>query len=278
MDTRLRLKHEALRAILAKTGGLVIAYSGGVDSSLVLRVAVDALADRALAVTATSPTYPSHEVEEAIRLARGLGARHRVISTDELEMDAFASNPPGRCYYCKTELFQRLLDIARDEGLAVVADGANVDDVKDYRPGHRAAAELGIRSPLREAGLGKADVRVLSHALGLPTWDKPSFACLASRFPYGDRITEDKLAQVSAAERVLRDLGFSQLRVRHHGDMARIEVDPGEFATIIGQGNREAIVQALRELGYLYVTLDLAGYRMGSMNEPLKAKACQETR
>ncbi len=269
MDFELKHKHDTLRTILAETGGLVIAYSGGVDSSLLLKVAVDVLGDRALAVTATSPTYPSHEVDEAIRLADELGARYRIISTSELEMETFAANPPDRCYHCKTELFRKLLDIAREEGLRVVADGANVDDTGDYRPGHRAAAELGIRSPLIEAGLGKADIRALSHELGLPTWNKPSFACLASRFPYGDRITEEKLARVAAAEHVLHDLGFTQLRVRHHGDIARIEVEPSEFAKIIQDGNRERIVCALRELGYLYVTLDLTGYRMGSMNEGL---------
>jgi uncharacterized protein len=271
MNEDLRRKYERLKAVLGELGGVVIAYSGGADSSLLLKVAVDVLGPRALAVTATSPTYPPKEVEEATRLARELGARHRIIGTDELEMDAFANNPPERCYYCKTELFQKLLDIAREEGLAVVADGANLDDVGDYRPGLRAGAELGVRSPLREAGLTKDDVRALSRELGLPTWDKPSFACLASRFPYGDRITADSLKQVAAAEQMIRELGFQQIRVRHHGDTARIEVDPTEFPAIIQPQHRDRIVRAFRELGYLYVTLDLAGYRTGSMNEPLKA-------
>jgi len=270
-NSDLHSKHDRLRGLLRELGGVVVAYSGGVDSSLLLKVAVDVLGPRALAVTAISPTYPPKEVEEAVALARQLGARHRIIETDELGIEAFANNPPERCYYCKAELFQKLLDIAREEGLPVVADGANADDVGDYRPGLRAGAELGVRSPLREAGLGKDDVRALSRELGLPTWDKPSFACLASRFPYGDRITPRALQQVAAAERVLQELGFRQIRVRQHGDIARIEVDLGEFPAIIRPAHRERILQALRELGYLYVTLDLAGYRTGSMNEPLRA-------
>jgi uncharacterized protein len=265
----LHRKHDRLKAVLGELGGVVIAYSGGVDSSLLLKAAVDVLGPRALAVTATSPTYPAKEVEEAVRLARDLGARHRVIETDELAMESFAANPPERCYYCKTELFQKLIAIAREEGLPFVVDGANTDDVGDYRPGLRAGAELGVRSPLREAGLGKDEVRALSRELGLPTWDKPSFACLASRFPYGDRITADRLKQVAAAEQALRDLGFAQIRVRHHGDTARIEVDPTEFPAIIQPDHRARIVRAFRELGYVYVTLDLAGYRTGSMNEGL---------
>jgi uncharacterized protein len=259
-------KHERLQGILADTGGLVIAYSGGVDSTLLLKVAVDVLGDRVLAVTATSETYPSQEVEEAIALARDIGARQQVIHTEELEMEEFASNPPERCFYCKRELFGKLLEIARQQGLAVVADGSNVDDTGDFRPGMKAGAQLGIRSPLREAGLTKADVRELSRQLGLPTWDKPSFACLASRFPYGRRISREELSQVAAAEQVLRELGVRQVRVRHYGDTARIEVNPHDFEIVMKQENRARVISAFHQIGYLYVTLDLEGYRTGSMN------------
>jgi uncharacterized protein len=264
-----RTKLETLSQRLAETGGLVVAYSGGVDSTLLLKVAHVALGDRVLAVTARSETYPEHEVEEAIRLARELGIRLREIHTEELAREEFASNPPERCYFCKRELFGKLLEIAQAEGLAVVVDGANVDDVGDFRPGSRAAAELGVRSPLREAGLTKEEIRELSRELGLPTWDKPSFACLASRFPYGDRITREELVKVRAAEQVLRELGLRQFRVRHHGETARLEVEPEEIARLAAPELRAHLVAELQRLGYLYVTLDLQGYRTGSMNAPL---------
>jgi len=265
----LAVKHDKLKDILSDIGGALIAYSGGVDSTLLLKVALDVLGERALAVTASSETYPSAEIDEAIRLAEDLGARLRSIRTSELEMEEFASNPPERCFYCKTELFGKLVEMARDEDLPVVVDGSNLDDVGDYRPGMKAAAELGVRSPLREAGFTKADVRELSRELGLPTWDKPSLACLASRFPYGDRITPEALGMVGAAEQVLRGLGLKQVRVRHHGDTARIEVIPEDLPTVVSPDNRSRIVTALKELGYLYVTVDLEGYRTGSMNAPL---------
>ncbi len=275
MRSELKQKYDKLKTILAETGGLVVAYSGGVDSTLLLKAATEALGDRALAVTATSETYPPQEFEEAKKLATEIGARQRVIHTSELEIEQFSNNPPERCYYCKRELFGKLLEIAREEGLAVVADGSNVDDMGDYRPGMKAAKELGVISPLREAGLTKDEIRGISKALGLATWNKPSFACLASRFPYGDEITIEKLTQVAAAEQVLRGLGLVQLRVRHHGQTARIEVDTEGFEAVIRSDNRARIVEEFHKIGYLYVTLDLEGYRTGSMNEPLKAQSVQ---
>jgi len=269
VQQELQSRYDTLKGILANTGGILVAYSGGVDSTLLLRVAMEVLGERALAVTATSETYPSHEVDEAVCLANEMGARLRVIHTQELDMAEFASNPPERCFYCKQELFGKLVAIAEEEGLPVVADGSNVDDAGDYRPGTKAAAQLGVRHPLREAGLTKADVRELSRELGLPTWDKPSFACLASRFPYGDSITREGLKQVAAAEQLLRDLGFRQLRVRHHGETARIEVGLQDLGAAVQPETRERIVSEFRKLGYLYVTLDLEGYRTGSMNRVL---------
>lgn len=272
MRENLESKHEKLKGILSRTGGVLVAYSGGVDSTLLLKVAMDVLGDRALAVTASSETYPMHEVDDAICLANEMGARLRTIHTEELDNAEFAGNPPERCFYCKQELFGKLIAIAQEEGLPVVADGSNVDDEGDFRPGTKAAAQLGVRHPLREAGLTKADVRELSRDLGLPTWDKPSFACLASRFPYGDSITREGLKQVAAAEQVLRDLGFRQLRVRHHGETARIEVGVQDLAEAVEPAKRDRIVSEFRKLGYLYVTLDLEGYRTGSMNRVLAAE------
>jgi uncharacterized protein len=274
----LKGKFETLTRILAETGGVVVAYSGGVDSTLLLRVAHDVLGERALAVTASSDTYPDHEVEAAIRLAQQLGIRLRAIHTEELENEEFAANPPERCYFCKHELFGKLVEIAQEENLPVVADGATVDDTGDFRPGSRAAAELGVRSPLREAGLTKDDIRELSRELGLPTWDKPSFACLASRFPYGDRITREELLKVSAAEQLLRDLGLRQFRVRNHGPVARIEVEEEDIARVAQPELRARIVAEFRRVGYLYIALDLEGYRTGSMNAPLGQDARAKAR
>jgi uncharacterized protein len=250
---------------------VVVAYSGGVDSTYLLAASIEALgADRVLAVTADSPTYPSSEREEAMAFARDLGVRVRLIHTDELDDPRFASNPPERCYYCKGHLFQDLAEIAEAERVSHIVYGATQDDLGDHRPGMRAAVEHGARAPLLEAGLSKDEVRALSKQMGLPTWDKPAMACLASRFPYQSQITADALECVERAEDYLRiELGFKQVRVRHHGTIARLELDPGDFALLFRGGNRQRIVDHLKELGYVYVTVDLEGFRSGSMNEVL---------
>ncbi len=267
-DPQRARKWAVLQDILGEMGGVVVAYSGGVDSTLLLKAARDRLGpERVLAITATSPLHPQWEQEEASALAREIGVEHLLVESDELGDPDFVANSPDRCYFCKSDRFARLTDIARQRGFAHLVDGSNYDDLGDHRPGMRAAAELKVRSPLLEAGLTKADIRAISKVLGLPTWDKPSLACLASRFPYGRPITVEELRQVDQAETFLRRLGLGQLRVRHHRDTARIEVRPQDFPLVLA--HREKIVARLRELGYVYVTLDLAGFRSGSMNEVL---------
>jgi uncharacterized protein len=268
MDAALRSKRDRLVGLLRETDGCVIGFSGGVDSSFLYAVAVEVLGDRALAVTATSETYPRRELDEARALAAEIGGRHRVIVSEELDIPGFAENPKNRCYHCKSELFSKLRAIAREEGFSHVMDGSNVDDRGDYRPGRQAIRELGVRSPLEESGLSKNDIRELSREMNLPTWDKPAFACLSSRFPYGDRITREKLTRVGRAEEALRDLGLRVVRVRHHGDVARLELGPEEF-TLAMNGLRGEIVRRVKEAGYTYVALDLQGYRTGAMNEVL---------
>jgi uncharacterized protein len=267
-------KIRRLEKILRDLGRVVVGFSGGVDSAFLLKTAADILGRRnVLAVVAGSETYPSREVREARRMARRLRVRHVFIETRELENPKFAKNSPLRCYYCKGELWGELRKIAAAGGFPHVVDGSNADDTKDYRPGARAGREMGVRSPLQEAGLTKAEIRRLSKRAGLPTWNKPSLACLASRFPYGTPIEPKSLTQVGKAEEFLRGLGFGQLRVRHHNTIARIEVDPADFRKIIRPGVRERIVGRLKKLGYLYVALDLAGYRTGSLNEGLKRRS-----
>ena len=258
-----------LREVIRSARSAVLAYSGGVDSTLVAAVAHEELKDRVLAVTVESELYPQWQSEDASRIAAEIGIRHETVRTSELDIDRFAENPPERCYYCKRELFSHIREIADREGFTAVLDGANADDPHDHRPGLRAAAELGVVSPLRDAGIDKEMVRKISRKLGLETWSKPAFACLASRFPYGLRITHERLEMVRRAEEYLRSIGLEQFRVRHHDTVARIEV-PGEDLERLAQPQvRKELVSEFKRIGYAYVTLDLEGFRSGSMNEVL---------
>ncbi|BBL78533.1 7-cyano-7-deazaguanine synthase [Rubrobacter xylanophilus] len=260
-----------LEAIVAPHGSALVAFSGGVDSSLALAVAVRALSrERVLAVTSCNETYLPSELEKAREFAASLGVKHEVVETRELDDPNYASNPTNRCYFCKSTLYTELGRMARERGYGCVVDGANADDEGDWRPGRKAARELGVLSPLAEAGVGKDEVRRLARHLGLPTWDKPALACLSSRFPYGQRITPEKLSQVARSEEFLRSRGFRQVRVRHHGEVARLEVAEEEMERAFRM--REEISSALREAGFAYVALDLSGYRSGSLNATLKRK------
>ncbi len=265
-------KLDKLKKTLRAMDKVIVAYSGGVDSTVLLKVAHDCLGERTLAVTTVSPTMPQHEREEAEAIAQQIGARHIFIEKHEMEDPQFTQNTPERCYFCKRIAYKPLMEYADREGYAYVIDGANADDMGDYRPGQKAAREWGVRSPLQEAGFTKAEIRALARALQLPNWDKPSAACLASRIPYGLPITEAALSQIEAAEQILRHMGLGQHRVRHHTQhadatytLARIEVEPQDFDIILE--HRANLVEKLKALGYTYVTLDLEGFRSGSMNE-----------
>lgn len=267
----LSAKLDQLRALLRDLESVVVAYSGGVDSAFLLKVAYDTLGERALAVTAVSPSLAQAALAEAQAIAAEIGAPHALIDSHEVDDPRYLANQANRCYFCKDEVYSLLAAYARAHGYRTVVDGANLDDLKDMRPGRQAAREQGIRSPLVEAGFSKADIRAAAHGLGLSVWDKPAMACLSSRIPYGTPITLQNLSQVERAELYLRPLGLSQLRVRHHGDTARIEVAPDDIPTLLA--HRAEIVARFQGLGYTYVTLDLDGYRTGSLNEALKAHA-----
>jgi uncharacterized protein len=271
--SELRGREAALLDRLRALPSLIVAYSGGVDSAYLAWAAARELGERSLAVTADSPSYPDRHRRMAIDIAASFHLRHEIIPTRELERPEYRANPANRCYFCKHELYSTLTSLARARGIAAIADGSNADDRGDYRPGRQAAREFGVLSPLDEAGLSKADIRALSHEAGLPTWDEPASACLSSRIPYFSEVTDEKLRVIESAEDALRALGFRVLRVRHHGEIARIEFGREELPRALDEDTSRAIDHALRALGFKYVTVDLRGYRQGSLNEGLKLRA-----
>jgi uncharacterized protein len=270
MKNNIQDKYNILKEYLKSLGSAAVAFSSGVDSTFLLKVAHDVLGDKAIAVTARSCSFPERELNEAISFAKDNGIVHMIVDSEELDIEEFSQNPLNRCYLCKHELFSKMKAIAEKNGFLEVVEGSNMDDLGDYRPGLDAVRELGVKSPLRHAQLTKNEIRELSKELGLPTWEKQSFACLSSRFPYGQSITEEKLKMVDEAEQLLLDLGFRQVRVRHHDTLARIEISEDQFDKIMEKNVRDQIYIRLKEIGFTYVSLDMAGYRTGSMNETLK--------